>query len=76
MGEAEWKCNPACGFLLQEATIHGKRMIVLRSALLHRQWLWGEFGHLGDHGAVGTAEEAKRRAEDWVLRSKGLALSL
>ena len=49
---------------------------VLRSALLHRQWLWGEFGHLGDHGAVGTAEEAKRRAEDWVLRSKGLALSL
>jgi hypothetical protein len=68
----EWNCDPVCGFLLQMATIHSKQMIVLRSALLNRLWLWGEFGHLGDHEAVGTAEEAKRRAEDWARSAQTL----
>jgi hypothetical protein len=66
MREAEWQCDPICGFLLQEATINGKHMVVVRSALGTRQWLWVEFGHLGDHDAVPAAEEAKRRAENWA----------
>jgi hypothetical protein len=66
MSHAEWQCDPVCGFLLQEATIHGRHMVVMRSALGTRQWLWGEFGHLGDHDAVETAEEARRRAADWA----------
>jgi hypothetical protein len=28
----------------------------MRSALLNGQWLWGEFGHLGDHDVVAIAE--------------------
>jgi hypothetical protein len=55
MSQAEWQCDPVCGFLLQEAVICGRRMVVMRSALGTRQWLWGEFGHLGDHDAVETA---------------------
>jgi hypothetical protein len=38
MNEAEWKRDPISGFLLQDATINGRRMVVIRSALGTRQW--------------------------------------
>jgi hypothetical protein len=57
MGEAEWKCNPACGFLLQEATIHGKRMM---SCAAHSSTASGSGASSATWATTGLWEQQRR----------------